>query len=155
MNVDIEEIKALPTLMAWRKEVIENVFGIVPSKRLLAANRAYYRQHIADGSHIAVMARRDNENAGCGAICLTDELPSPDNPSGRCAYLMNIYVRSQYRGQGIGHAIVNRLVTMARQLNCGKIWLETTHDASSLYHSVGFRTLPGIMKYEYSQNRES
>lgn len=155
MNVDIEEIKALPTLIAWRKEVIENVFGIVPSKRLLAANRAYYRQHIADGSHIAVMARLDNEDAGCGAICITDELPSPDNPSGRCAYLMNIYVRSQHRGQGIGHAIVNRLITLARQLNCGKIWLETTHDACSLYQSVGFRTLSGIMKYEYSQNRES
>lgn len=89
MNVTIKEVTALPTLMRWRAEVIESVFGEKPSKRLLVANRQYYLRHIADGSHIAVVAETvDGCGVGCGAICLTDELPSPDNPSGRCAYLM-------------------------------------------------------------------
>ena len=26
----------------------------------------------------------------------------PDNPSGRCAYLMNIYVRKRYGGESAG-----------------------------------------------------
>lgn len=155
MNVTIREITAIPTLMRWRREVIENVFGVVPSKRLVVANRQYYLKHIADGSHIAVVADVDGDDAGCGAICLSEELPSPDNPSGRCAYLMNIYVRDGFRLHGVGHSIVRWLVGKARELGCDKIYLETTDGARSLYKSVGFKELPGIMKYADVQNSES
>ncbi len=147
MNVTIRETTAIPTLMHWRNEVIENVFGVTPSKRLLVANRQYYREHVADGTHIAVIAQMDDTDVGCGAICLTEELPSPDNSSGRCAYLMNIYVRKEYRGKGIGHSIVRLLVDKAQQLGCDKIWLETTDGARSLYITIGFTELPGILKY--------
>lgn len=147
MSTTIRQVTAIPTLMHWRKEVIENVFGTTPSKRLLAANRRYYLQHIADGSHIAIVASVDGTDAGCGAICLSDELPSPDNPSGHCAYLMNIYVRKNYRSRGIGRQMVEWLVTKAREMGCDKIYLETTDAAHSLYNNVGFKELPGIMKY--------
>lgn len=155
MKVNMREVIVIPTLMHWRKEVIENVFGVVPSKELMAANRMYYMKHIADGSHIAIVAETDDQDVGCGAICLSDELPSPDNPSGRCAYLMNIYVRKEYRGHGVGHSIVCWLVKKARQLGCDKIYLETTDGARSLYKDIGFKELPGIMKYADIQNSES
>lgn len=148
MSVTIREVTAIPTLMYWRREVIENVFGLTPSKRLLVENRRYYRKHVADGTHIAVVAEADGVDAGCGAICLTEELPSPENPSGRCAYLMNIYVREPYRLHGIGHAIVRYLVDLARHLGCDKIYLETTAGARRLYEDAGFRELPGMMKFE-------
>lgn len=155
MNITIREITSLPTLMHWRKEVIENVFGVEPSKRLMAANRRYYRQHIEDGSHIAILAEMNEEGVGCGALCMSEELPSPDNPSGQCAYLMNIYVRKEYRGEGIGHSIVRWLVEKARQLGCDKIYLETTDEAKSLYKSIGFRDLTGYMKYADIHDSES
>lgn len=138
--------------MHWRREVIENVFGTEPSKRLMVANRQYYRRHIADGTHIAVVALTDDTDAGCGAICLTEELPSPDNPSGRCACLMNIYVREEFRNRGVAHAIVHWLVNKARQLGCDKIYLETTDMAKPLYKSIGLNDLPGTMKYGDIQN---
>lgn len=147
MNVSIKEVTAIPTLMHWRREVIENVFGVTPSKRQLVANRLYYRQNIAEGRHVAIVAETDGIGAGCGAICLSEELPSPDNPSGKCAYLMNIYVREEYRGHGVGHAIVRWLVDKARNLGCDKIYLETTDCARPLYKSIGFKDLPGMMKY--------
>lgn len=155
MKVNMREVIVIPTLMHWRKEVIENVFGVVPSKELMAANCMYYMEHIADGSHIAIVAEIDDQDVGCGAICLSDELPSPDNPSGRCAYLMNIYVRKEYRDHGVGHSIVYWLVKKARQLGCDKIYLETTDGARSLYKDIGFKELSGFMKYADIQNSES
>lgn len=145
--IEIREIKALPTLMRWRAEVIEHVFGQMPDKRLLVANRQYYRKHIADKSHIAYVAMLDGEEVGCGAMCLTEELPSPDNPSGHCAYLMNIYVRQQFRNQGVAHAIVSALIEEAKAQMCCKIYLETTQDGRPVYASLGFQDLPDIMKY--------
>ena len=155
MKVVIKEVTAIPTLMRWRREVIENVFRQEPSGRLLVENRRYYRTHIADGSHIAVVAVLDGVDVGCGAVCFSDELPSPDNHSGRCAYLMNIYVRKEYRAQGVGRSIVGWLVQKARQERCDKIWLETTDGARPLYKSIGFHEFPGIMKYTEIQNSES
>lgn len=146
VEVALREIKALPTLMMWRQEVIRNVFGVEASKRLLVANRQYYRQHIADGSHVALVATIGGEDVGCGAVCLTDELPSPDNPSGRCAYLMNIYVREPYRNRGVAHALVRRLLEIAHEKECGKIYLETTDEGRPVYRSLGFAAMEGMMK---------
>ena len=132
--------------MLWRAEVIENVFGEKPSASLLDANRKYYEKFVPSGNHIAFIASFEGEDVGSGSICLTEELPSPDNPSGHCAYLMNIYVRNQFRNQGIGHSIVRKLLEEARKLNCGKIYLETTPEGRGVYESLGFRDMPDMMK---------
>lgn len=155
MTITIRQITSVPTLMYWRAEVIGNVFGVEPSRRLLVANRRYYRSHIADNTHLAFVADCDGEDAGCGALCLTDELPSPDNPTGRCAYLMNIYVREPFRGRGIAHRIVRRLVEEARKRECGKIYLETAVEGKSLYLSSGFGEMSDMMKHYDSESSES
>lgn len=152
MTIELREVKSMPVLMRWRAEVLRAVFGAEPSQRLLVMNRRYYAAHIDDGSHLTVVARCDGEDAGCGGVCFGDELPSPDNFTGRCAYIMNVYVRPGYRGRGVGRAIVRHLVDEARRRDCGKIYLETTRQADSLYRSVGFGDMSGMMKlYENTE----
>jgi len=148
--VELKEMKSMPALMRWREEVMEHVFGEKPEKRLLVANRRYYAAHISDGSHLAFVAMLDGNDAGCGAICFSEELPSPDNPSGRCAYLMNIYVREEYRDRGVAHHVVARLIEEAKKHGCDKIYLETTSDGRHVYQSLGFRDMPDMMKYSDS-----
>lgn len=149
MTVTLREATALPTLTCWREEVIREVFGKSPGARLLVANRQYYRRHIADGTHVALIAECDGEPCGCGGVCFSDELPSPDNPTGNCAYLMNIYVRPAFRNKGIAHKIVGRLVEISKDRMCGKIYLETTEEGKPLYRSIGFREMPDMMKYQH------
>lgn len=144
--IEIREIRDIDELMRWRGEVIMNVFGETPSDELLAANRDYYTRNIANGCHHAYVANCSGVEAGCGSVCLSEELPSPDNPSGKCGYLMNIYVKSEFRQHGVGHAIVKQLIEEARKHGCGKIYLETTNEGRSLYESLGFRDLPDMMK---------
>ena len=147
MNIEIRHISDVEELLRWRKEVISNVFGIAADIALVEANRLYYDCHITDGSHVAVVASVDGEDAGCGAVCYTDELPSPDNPTGRCAYLMNIYVRDNFRHHGVAHAIVRHLLTDALRRDCGKIYLETTAEGRTVYSSLGFDDMPDMMKF--------
>lgn len=134
-------------LMSWRREVLENVFGLEPDEDLMEANLDYYDRNIRDGSHVAFIAEFDGRECGCGAVCFSEELPSPDNPNGKCAYLMNIYVRSPYRCHGIAHEIVKILLKEAQNRKCGKIYLETTDEGRPVYTSLGFRDLPDMMKY--------
>lgn len=139
----------LDLLMNWRETVLREVFEVDPQasiKATMAENRRYYEQHLADGSHVAVLALLGGEAASCGGICLYDEMPSPDNPSGRCAYLMNIYTKPEFRGRGVGPAIVRRLVDEARTRGAEKIYLETTERARGMYTRLGFEPMKGFLQ---------
>lgn len=143
---------ALPTLLNWRLEVIGHVFGISPDQHLIDATREYLRRHLIDDTYIAFFAESEGIDAGCGSICITDELPSPDNPTGRCAWVMSVYVRQGFRNQGVAHAIVERLVEEAKTAGCGKIFLETTAEGRSVYKSIGFDEIPDIMRFYENGN---
>lgn len=135
--------------MRWRMEVIGCVFGDqspYDTATLAAANADYYAQALANGTHIAVIAGMDVHDVGCASVCLQRELPSPDNPTGLCAYVMNVYVRPQARRHGVAHAMVRYLTDKARNLGCGKIWLESTDSALSIYTDLGFEPQKHIMK---------
>lgn len=147
--ISIRQIEDINELLLWRKEVIENVFGEVPPEKLMERNRSYYFRHLSDHTHLAFVASLDGIEVGCGSLCLTEELPSPDNFTGYCGYLMNIYVREGFRDKGVGHFIVTRLIEEAKLRNCGKIYLETTEEGRPVYESLGFKDLPDMMKLTY------
>lgn len=144
---ELHLITDIDCLMDWRREVLGCVFGAEPDAALLAANREYYRRHLSDGSHRAFIAVHDGCEAGCGAVCYYDEMPSPDNPTGRCAYIMNVYVRRQFRHEGIATEVVGHLVDEARASGCGKIYLEATDMGRNMYAGAGFTDMKNFMKY--------
>lgn len=162
----------LEILLDWRMETLEHVFAGCSLEGLRSANRRYYQGQLGTG-HIACFAldRQLLESAadtflpqadswqcaivGCGALCLQQELPSPDNPSGRCGYLMNIYVREPWRHQGYGHEIVQWLMDQAWQHQAGKIWLESSEAGKPLYRDLGFADMEDIMVIEPARWEET
>ncbi|MCD8212414.1 MAG: GNAT family N-acetyltransferase [Oscillospiraceae bacterium] len=142
-------IEDLDLLMQWRMETLRNVFppdlGPYPAD-LEEQNRDYYEKELPAGGHIACFALLDDEIVGCGGLCLTREMPSPDNPTGACAYLMNIYTRAPFRGRGVGEAVVRWLIARAEERQVPKIYLETSDEGRRLYEKLGFADLPDMMK---------
>lgn len=138
----------LDLLLQWRMEVIREVFSIPknqPTDRLKEENRCYYEKALASGRHIACFACVDDQIAGCGGMCLYQEMPSPDNPTGECAYFMNIYTRPQFRKQGVGETVVKWLTKQAVQRGITKIFLETSEAGKSLYQKTGFVPMQDMM----------
>lgn len=138
----------LEEALDWRMEVLGVVFAEDEpwdQAALREANREFLANHLGVDL-IYCIASVEGKDAGCGAICFQSELPSPDNPSGADAYLMNIYTRSTCRGKGIGRAVVAQLIEQARERGAGKIYLETTAMGAGLYESLGFEYLDGMMK---------
>jgi len=155
-NLDITIRQAslddLELLIRWRMEVLHCVFSIpadADTAELRQANIGYYRQALANGSHIACFAEENGEIVGCGGLCLYDEMPSPDNPSGHCAYLMNIYVRPEHQGHGTGKRIVRWLVGAALERGIKKIYLETSEAGRLLYSVLGFSDMKDMMHLSF------
>jgi len=138
----------LALLLPWREEVLRCVFSISADTditELMQRNREYYEKALASDSHIACFAEEDGKIIGCGGLCLYDEMPSPDNPTGRCAYLMNIYVRPECQGHGTGKRIVRWLVGAALSRGIKKIYLETSEAGRLLYSFLGFCDMKDMM----------
>ncbi len=142
------ELTDLDLLMQWRMEVLHEVFPAAEydfPEKLEEENRNYYQWALPAGKHIACFASVDGEIVGCGGICLYQEMPSPDNPSGQCAYLMNIYCRPQWRKKGVGASIIHWLVDQAKERKITKIYLETSETGRLFYEQNGFLEMPNMM----------
>lgn len=142
-------LEDIDLLMEWRMEVLHEVFAIPPlqnTDELEQENRAYYQRALEQGEHIACFACMEDNIVGCGGICLYQEMPSPDNPTGKCAYLMNIYTKPQFRKRGVGEAIIKWLVAQATKCGISKIYLETSEAGKRLYTKFGFIPMQDMMK---------
>ena len=153
MNVAIKkaDISEIDKLMHWREIVLREVFSIPEEKNideLLDKNRDYYMAALGIGTHISCFAYSGDAIVGCGGVLFYQEMPSPDNISGRCAYLMNIYTIPKMRKQGIGNTIVKWLIKEAKRAGAEKIYLEASKDAYSLYKEMGFEDMNGYLIYK-------
>lgn len=152
MEIEIRkaELDNLDLLMEWRMTVLREVFSIPPHEpmeNLEYANRIYYQTALKTGEHIACFAYADNKIVGCGGVCFYWEMPSPDNPNGGCAYLMNIYTVPEYRKCGAGKSIVTWLRQRSNERGIGKIYLETSEKAREFYKKIGFQNMNGYLQY--------
>ncbi len=151
MRVEIKRasVGQIDKIMDWRMEVLAEVFSEwnkENQEEIYQANFQYYSSMLPKEQHIAVFADKGNETIGCGGVCIYREMPSPDNPNGLCAYLMNIYVRKEHRGQGVANKIVSYLIHCAKGLGANKIFLETSECGRKLYENLGFADMINYMK---------
>jgi ribosomal protein S18 acetylase RimI-like enzyme len=149
-EITIRQTSDIEELMQWRIEVLHCVFDIpadADTSSLARENRKYYLQHLSDGTHVCCIASLGGLQAGCGGVCYHDEMPSPDNPDGHCAYLMNIYVRPEFRNRGVARNIVRWLVGDALGRGIRKIYLESSESAYPVYKSLGFNDMQNLMIY--------
>ena len=67
------------------------------------------------------------------------------------AYLQDIFVHPDYRGQGVARALIQHVYDVAQQRNCDRVyWLthESNHKARLLYDKVAKET--GFVQYRIS-----
>lgn len=101
-------------------------------------SRAYYRKALADDTHTAYLVWDDKTLAGTGAVSYFEVMPTVHNPTGRKAYIMNMYTAPQYRRQGIAAHTLQLLVEDARRRGITAISLEATAMGRPLYERFGF-----------------
>ena len=96
----------------------------------------YYKSALETGEHIAYLVY-DNENLiGAGGVSFYQVMPTYHNPTGKKAYIMNMYTASEYRRQGIAFHTLDLLVKDIRKQGISQITLEATEMGRPLYLSL-------------------
>lgn len=80
----------------------------------------------------------NKEIVGCATICYFEIMPTFSHPTGKRAYLMNIYTNSKYRRQGIAIHMLNILIKEAKEKGVTEISLDATEIGRPLYKKCGF-----------------
>lgn len=101
--------------------------------------------------------RYDGEDAGYFAF-------EPDNPKGKL-FISKIYIKSCFRGKGLGRYVYTKAVEMARQAGINTLWLTVNKGNSAsiaAYEKLGFVTVAdtvtsignGFVMDDYVMERE-
>lgn len=106
----------------------------------------YYKKALCDGTHIAYLIFDGSRFAGAGGVSFFQVMPTYHNPSGKKAYIMNMYTAPEYRRKGIAYKTLDILIEDIKRKGISDISLETTSMGRPLYEKYGFVKMEGEMK---------
>ena len=98
----------------------------------------YYKSALETGEHIAYLVYDNETFIGAGGVSFYQVMPTYHNPTGKKAYIMNMYTASEYRRQGIAFHTLDLLVKDVRKQGISQITLEATEMGRPLYEKYGF-----------------
>ena len=139
----------------YKKATIENINELVRTRIIVlrAANKLsddvdmslvekesyeYYKRTLENGEHIAHLVYDNEIFIGAGGVSFYQVMPTYHNPTGKKAYIMNMYTASEYRRQGIAINTLDLLVKDAKEQGVLQIALEATDMGRPLYEKYGF-----------------
>lgn len=98
----------------------------------------YYKAAFESDSHTAYLIFDKDKFIGAGGISYYTVMPTYHNPSGKKAYVMNMYTNPDYRRKGIAIKTLDLLINDARNRGITNISLEATDMGRPLYEKYGF-----------------
>ena len=97
-----------------------------------------YQNSLKNDTHLAYLIFDDKTFVGAGGISYFQVMPTYHNPTGKKAYIMNMYTKPDYRRQGIAYKTLDLLVAEAKAKGITAISLEATDMGRPLYVKYGF-----------------
>ena len=98
----------------------------------------YYKSALETGEHVAYLVYDNETFIGTGGVSFYQVMPTYHNPTGKKAYIMNMYTAPAYRRQGIAFHTLDLLVKDVRKQGVSQITLEATEMGRPLYEKYGF-----------------
>ena len=98
----------------------------------------YFARTIPSNEFISFLAVADTKIIASSGLVFHRHPPSNRNPTGREAYIMNMYTDPAWRRRGIATRLLQMLIDHARQDDCGKISMHALPKGRSIYLSAGF-----------------
>lgn len=98
----------------------------------------YYKKALCDGTHIAYLIFDESRFVGAGGVSFFQVMPTYHNPTGKKAYIMNMYTDPEYRRKGIAYKTLDMLIRDTKSRGITAISLEATAMGRPLYEKYGF-----------------
>jgi GNAT superfamily N-acetyltransferase len=98
----------------------------------------YFRQYLPDNKFIAWIAEKNDEIVAASGLVFLQKPPFPENPSGKEAYIMNMFTLPTWRNKGIASELLKRIFDYIQEEGISLISLHTTEIGRGVYEKFGF-----------------
>ena len=140
---DIPKLSELRVYMLNDEKTYSNKFN-----KLLLDNTEQFLIDGFENKNIDIIVALDNhEIIAMGCVNYFCFPPNDWCPSGKTAYIGNMFTCIDYRKRGIATKILNLLVEKAKNRNCERILLNTSEMGKELYKNIGFDFSPTAMAF--------
>lgn len=147
-----------PTQLEFRKTSQEDIYrlaelrikqlideGYPETTDILEDLIRYFTTSLENGSLICWVGESNGEILATAGICFYQLPPSFSNPSGRIAYITNMYTDKSHRKKGVASYLLEKLIEEARFQNCTSVRLHASIHGKGIYEKVGFYETDGYM----------
>ncbi|NLB28892.1 MAG: GNAT family N-acetyltransferase [Clostridiales bacterium] len=114
-------------------------------------NIEFFKSAFYDGRFVAWVAVEEGKIVGTSGISFFVQPPNKMVPTGKFAYITNMYTLPENRGQGIASKLFSLIVEEAKDRGCEKIMLNATTSGRHIYERFGFTDLADNMVF-YTDN---
>lgn len=130
----------VPLMTEMRIAFLEDILGKAEETEIeeLRKNLSSYYAAAISNDYLCEIAWDRERAAAIGGIVIREQAGSFKNPSGRVAYVMNMYTLPEYRRRGIGSILLGRLMDRARGLGITAFELLATREGAPVYEKLGY-----------------
>ena len=119
--------------------------GSKPDKNIDVGLKEYFSENIVKNNFIAWLAIENNEIIATSGLCFYELPPNFSNPTGKVAYITNMYTKNNYRRKGIATKLFEKIMEEIKSMDCKVIRLHASKDEKELYKKYGFYDSEGFM----------
>ena len=138
----------LDILMKIRLEMLKEVNNLpvdyAYSEDFISETKKYFE----NANQTTVLAFDCEQVVACATLSYIYVMPTFCHPTGKRAHLMNVYTKTNYRRRGISKAMIEILISEAKEKGVTEISLDTTKMGRALYEAVGFKSSAEAMVME-------
>lgn len=99
---------------------------------------AYFEKALTENTCDVIIAEDTGKCVGTGIVFYYDSVPSAFNVTGKNAYITSMYVAPDYRRQGIGSTILDKMIGVAMEKGYRIIMLNASDMGKPMYQKRGF-----------------
>ena len=139
-NVDDVDV-----LVEYRKQQLIDE-GSKPQGNIDDELRRFFMDGIKEESVVIYVAENyDEEIIGTAGVCFYDYPPTFTNPTGKMAYITDVYVKPEYRLKGIASKLMVYIMQSVKLNKCTFARLHASIHGKKMYEKMGFSDADGFM----------
>jgi GNAT superfamily N-acetyltransferase len=134
----------IPVLVELRKRQLIDE-GLSPISNIDKQLAEYFASALSDGSFVSWVMEMDGEIIATSGVCFYSLPPTYADPSGKVAYITNMYTKPEHRRKGIASELLRVLIGEAKKRECKTARLHASALGRPVYEKAGFADSDGYM----------
>ena len=144
---DIEELARIRVVFLMEAHSVDGVLDNDAEKEALYASNLEYFRRTLGYEFMSWIAVEEGEIIGTSGVSFYEHPPNRSAPTGKIAYIANMFTYPQHRGRGVATKLFALVVDEAKTRGCEVVTLNATAMGHPIYEKYGFVDIEGDMGY--------